>query len=201
MKSSPRWSWIVAGVGLALLTGAAGVEAQDQRTLGQVQAEANALDTKASRVAGTPEGQRRVAESLAAQFKVDRATVEGLRDRRMGWGEVAIALALSQELMKQNPTLTQDQALAMVLSSRESGGWGKVAQQYGLKLGPVLSGIKQADKRVAGLERERGDHGDVARTVRADKVERHERPNRPERPEKVERPERPDKPEKPERLR
>jgi hypothetical protein len=190
-----------AALSLALVTGAAGAAAQDQRALGQVQAEANALDTRASRVAGTPEGQRRVAESLAAEFKVDRATVEGLRERKMGWGEVAIALALSQELMKQDPTLTQDQALAKILAGRENGGWGKVAQQYGLKLGPVLSGIKRADKQVAGLERERAGHDKVAGTARADRAERRERPNRPERPEKVERPDRPDKPEKPERPR
>jgi hypothetical protein len=86
-----------------------------------------------------------------------------------------------------------------VLASRESGGWGKVAQQYGLKLGPVLSQIKRADKEVSGIERAGRDK--VARTERA---ERRERPDRPERPEKIERPEkpeRPDKPEKPERLR
>lgn len=199
MMQRTRWPMTVAALGLALLTGAAGAAAQDQRTLGQVQAEANALDAKASRVAGTPEGQRRVAESLATQFKVDRATVERLRDRRMGWGEVAIALALSQELMKQDPTLTQDQALARILAGRESGGWGKVAQQYGLKLGPVLSGIKRADRQVAEIER--ASHDKVARTERADKAERPNRPERPERPEKLERPERPDKPEKPERLR
>jgi hypothetical protein len=197
--NSTRWSSIVTALGLALLTGAAGAAAQDQRTLGQVQAEANTLDAKASRVAATPEGQRRMVETLAAQFKVGQATIEQLRSQKMGWGEVTIALALSQELMKQNPTLTPEQALAQVLASRESGGWGKVAQQYGLKLGPVLSQIKRADKEVSGIERAGRDK--VARTERA---ERRERPDRPERPEKIERPEkpeRPDKPEKPERLR
>jgi len=67
----------------------------------------------------------------------------------MGYGEIATALALSQELMKGDKALTQQQALDTILAKRASGeGWGKIAHELGLKLGHVVSEVHKADKRV-----------------------------------------------------
>jgi len=121
--------------------------------------------------------------------------------KKMGGGNVNIALALAEASLKQqgitNPTPDQLKAalnggsvttangtveLKGVLAMRAEGkGWGQIAQALGFKLGEVMR---------------------HERVTRVERVERGERPmkvEKPERPERVERPERPERPEKPER--
>ena len=89
---------------------------------------------------------------------------------KMGWGNVFISLALAQKVLTQagitNPTAAQLKIALMggdligadgktvtvkgVLQLRADGmGWGKIAQVYGTKLGPVVSDIKSANKQIA----------------------------------------------------
>ena len=92
--------------------------------------------------------------------------------RKMGNGNVNIALALTEAKLKEqgitNPTPDQLKgALTDILQQRADGkGWGQIANGMGMKL------------------------GDVMRSEKADRVaraERHERAERPERPEKPDR--------------
>jgi hypothetical protein len=106
--------------------------------------------------------------------------VNDLRAKKMGYGEVSIALALSQQLMRRERALTQQQALDKVLASRKSGGWGGVARDLGLKLGQVVSEVKAADKQVAKL-----DVVKAARAEKIDKLAKAEKPEKPAKPEKV----------------
>src|SRR5262245_26857409 len=102
----------------------------------RIRSDANEINGEAAKL--TPAGQKRVTESIAKQFKVDPSIVTELRNKKMGFGEITIALALSQELMKQDKTLTQQQALDSILTKRASGeGWGKIAHSLDLKLGHV----------------------------------------------------------------
>jgi hypothetical protein len=175
---------IAAGAMAVFIVGLAGGEpsgATDPRE----QKEIERLDADGAKTAKTPEGQRRVSEIIAKQFKVDKDVVTGLRNEKMGWGEVAITLALSQEVMKKQG-LTQDAALKAILDKRRAGeGWGRIAQDYDLKLGRVISEVKRADKGV-----ERIDH---AKPEKIEKVEKAERPERPEKAQRVERPEKPER--------
>ena len=89
---------------------------------------------------------------------------------KMGWGNVFISLALAQKVLTQagiaSPTAAQLQtallggdlvgadgktvAVKGVLQLRADGmGWGKIAQVYGTKLGPVVSELKSANKHIA----------------------------------------------------
>lgn len=70
-------------------------------------------------------------------------------------------------------------ALDKVSSLRASGeGWGKIAKDLGVKLGPVVSAAHRAERSFRNEERmERGE-----------RPERTERPERSERPEHFERP-------------
>ncbi|MEP7068264.1 MAG: hypothetical protein ABI789_03440 [Usitatibacter sp.] len=95
---------------------------------------------------------------------------------KMGWGNVKIALALAQDSLARagitKPTAEQLQAalnggdvtvknadgttttttLKGVLQMRASGmGWGQIAQASGTKLGPVVSGLKMANSKIAAL--------------------------------------------------
>lgn len=89
---------------------------------------------------------------------------------KMGYGNVYISLALAKQqlaglgiiepsaqqlqaaLMGGTVTGTNGQTttLAGVLQLRAQGmGWGQIAQSYGFKLGPVISGMKSANAQIA----------------------------------------------------
>jgi hypothetical protein len=152
----------------------------------QVQTEATEVDAETAKL--TPAGQKRVTEAIAKQFKVDPSLVSDLRTKKMGFGEITAALALSQELMKQNTALSQQQALDTVLAKRASGdGWGQIAHSLGVKLGHVRSELKRTEKTVARVEK----------AEKAEKLEKAEKTEKAEKPEKIEKAAKMEKPEKP----
>jgi len=110
------------------------------------------LDTDSGRVkAATPDGRRRVAETIAKQFNVPEKLVNDLRGRKVADGEITAALALSQQLMKHDK-VSRQQALDRILAARKSGqGWGAIARNLGLKLGDVVTDVKKTDKQLAKL--------------------------------------------------
>ena len=105
----------------------------------------------------------------------------------MGWGHVRIALALVQSGLQQvsisKPNAEQLQAaltggtvkapqgnvpMRGVLALRATGmGWSQVAQVHGIKLGPVIASLRQAQSGVAALPVKEEDPAD-ARTSVAD---------------------------------
>jgi hypothetical protein len=152
----------------------------------RLQTEAKGIDADAAK-AMSPEGQQRITDTIAKQFKVDPSVVTNLRNRRIGFGEATVALALSQELMKQDKSLTQQRALDQVLAKRAGGeGWGRIAQDLGLKLGRVRAEVERAEKKVARLDRrDKADKDKGEAMERADKADKLEsKPVRMDRPEK-----------------
>jgi hypothetical protein len=177
----------IVGAGLAFPTAAPADDRQDNiKHERQLQAQATQLDADATRASNTSEGQRKVTERIANQFNVSSSVVTDLRNRKLGFGGATIALALSQELMKRDASLTQQAALDTILAERQAGkGWGVIAHDLGLKLGPVVSEVKKAGK---ATEQVAGKPDKVA------KVEKIEKPAKPEKIEKVEKPAKPEKP-------
>jgi len=128
------------------------------------------------------------ATDLAKQFNVPEATVQDLRSKGQGWGEVTIGLATAQQLAKTEPTTypTITDALNKVEALRTSGeGWGKIAKDLGFKLGPIVSAAHHA--RV-----EKGEHVHGAEHLAH--VDHPDRPDHPEHPDHPDHPERPDRP-------
>jgi hypothetical protein len=121
--------------------------------------------------------------------------VTDLRNRKLGFGGATIALALSQELMKRDASLSQQAALDRIVAQRQAGkGWGVIAHDLGLKLGPVVSDVKkagQATEQIAGKPEKvaKADKGE-----KPDKLEKIEKPAKPEKIEKIEKPARAEKP-------
>lgn len=182
-----KWFWYLCAtagaVALFVTTAAAQssrpADASEEKHAERLGTEAQELDAKAAKAAATPEGQHRVTETIAKDFKVDSSVVTDLRNRKMGYGEITIALALSRELMKSNSTVSQQQALQTILDKRDGGeGWGQIAHDLHLKLGHVRSEVEKAEKQVARVER----------VEKAEKAERLEKMEKPEKPAKVERP-------------
>jgi len=158
------------------------VDPSEQKHGERLGTEAQELDAKAGKAAATPEGQRRVTEAIAKDFKVDPSYVTDLRNRKMGFGEITIALALSQELMKQDKAMSQQQALDTILAKRTAGeGWGRIAHDLHLKLGHVRSEVEKAEKQEARVER-------AEKAEKLEKMEKVEKMEKPEKPAKVERP-------------
>src|SRR2546428_7235453 len=172
MRRETMTRWFVAGllmVGLTLafpVTTPADDVKDNQKHERQLQADAKQLDADAARASSTPDGQRRVTERIAKEFKVQPSVVTDLRSRLGGYGQATIALAPSQELMKQDKTLSQQAALDHIVALRQEGkGWGVIAHELGVKLGHVVSDVKRAEKatdRVAG-EPDKGDQDKVAK--------------------------------------
>jgi hypothetical protein len=190
MRAEPLTRWFAAGVlivGLAFVLSPA-VAAEDakdiQKQERRLQADAKKLDADAARASSTSEGQRHLDERLVKQFNVDPSVVSGLRARGFSHGQMTIALALSQEVMKKDSTLSQQAAVDKIVADRQAGkGWGVIAHQYGLKLGHVISEVKKADKAAEHIASKPD-----TKVVKTDKPEKFDKPEKPEKPAKPEKP-------------
>lgn len=190
MRRQALTRWFVAallttGVGLLLPITVLADDVKDyQKHERQLDADAKQIDADASRAASTPDGQRRVTERIAKQFNVQPSVVTDLRSRKLGFGGATIALALSQELMKRDSSLSQQAALDSILAQREAGkGWGVIAQGLDLKLGHVVSEVKKAEKateHIAGKPEK--VEKSTAKVEKPEKMPRVEKPAKPERP-------------------
>lgn len=92
-----------------------------------------------NRAAATPEGRERVVEHLSKELNVPPATLRAQREQsKLGWGELSIAHRLSQKTR-----VPVDQLIAEHKSGR---GWGAIAKEHNVKLGPVVSELKKSDQ-------------------------------------------------------
>lgn len=144
------------------------------------------LDSAAAeldKAAGQPEGEKAVAEKIKNEFKVDDARVQGLRDQKLGYGGISIALGLAQGM----PGGITDANMEKVMALRQGPpvtGWGNVAKQLGLKLGPVTASTKkvsaEARKKVKAEKKmmekrgkeKGGKGGKMDKPARPEKMER-----------------------------
>jgi hypothetical protein len=171
---------ILYGVALVLLAGTP-VWAQADQDEERLQATHSGIDKEA-----TSKNQNR-AQALSTQFNVPASTVEDLRAKKQGWGEITIRLAMAQHLTKTDPNTypTMNDALAKIDSMRsDNKGWGKIAKDLGFKLGPVIAEAQRARQELAREQRQTGTDR-VAKQDRTDRPQRPERPERPNRPEHV----------------
>lgn len=154
------------------------------------------LKTTEQEVTAVPGDPQAKGDALAKQYNVEPAVVQQMRDKRQGWGEISIQLAMARQLAAKDPATypTFQDALDKVQASRASGtGYGRMAKDLGFKLGPVISDAKRSKSEFqSSVETER-----PARPEKSEKRNSVERTNRPTRMERPERPERPEKPEHP----
>ena len=181
----------------------------------------------------SPNGSSRpryIAE-LVEKTELTQEQVDQMRGDGAGWGNIMIATRLAERIAADSPEdakLTFEEALDGVLSARAEGmGFGDIAHENDLKLGPLISrgkknlstvpeppgpegALVRSQARIGreGKPKKQNMFGQLfgmfrsGRTVKSEKPpkpERTERPERPNRPEKLDRPERPERPEKPEK--
>lgn len=94
----------------------------------------------------TPEGMVAVKKEIANIFGVSIKTIEYQQQvHRVDMGDLTIAYALARASGR-----SVNDILAM--RARKGGhGWGKIANDLGLKLGHVMSDLKRADEATAHL--------------------------------------------------
>jgi hypothetical protein len=129
-------------------------------------------------------------QTLAKQFNVPDTTVEDLRSKKQGWGNVTIELAMAQHLAQTDPKTypTLNDALQKIAAMRtDKMGWGKIGKELGFKLGPVVSAAEHTRQ-------------DLFRDLRAERVQKAEKVEKQERVERPDRPQRPERPDRPEKL-
>jgi hypothetical protein len=142
-------------------------------------------------------------DTLAKQYNVQPETIQDLRSKGQGWGEVSIGMATAQELSKQDPKTypTYGDALNKVESMRASGeGWGKIAKDLGFKLGPVISAARHTRNEL-GRAGSMNPHHDTEKVRpehdRGHPLDGSSRPDTSGRPDHSARPDHPGKSERP----
>lgn len=144
-------------------------------------------------------GEKVVVERLEKEFKVDDARIKSLRDKKLGYGEIAIALSLAEKM----PGGITDENVNKIMAMRQGPpveGWGKIAQDLGTKLGPVISRVEKV-RSETHKDIKKAERGEAAekKKEKGEKMEKHEKMNdheKMEKPEKMERPERPEMPDR-----
>jgi type IV secretory pathway VirB10-like protein len=135
----------------ATTTSAPTITAADRKISEELWAEQKKLDADGARAASLPNGGKRVAETIGKQFNAPEKLVTDLRARKLGYGEIAASLALSQQLMKRDK-VSRQQALDTILGARKSGqGWAALSKSMNLKIADVLSEVRKTDAQVAKL--------------------------------------------------
>ena len=199
MKRMSRWQWVTPFILTAvLITGqvaAQGVDPKSEKeltTLGEkidragASAEAGHVTSK---IVDQWKGTAFKFEAGSAPRELTAQDVQNLRQKRLGYGEISILLALTAN---QPNATTTGKSMNEILAMRKAGeGWGKLAKELGYaNLGAVTKSVKATDK---GVEKVTVS----AQTEKADKVSKADKPDKPEKPEKPMKPEKPERPEKP----
>jgi hypothetical protein len=136
-----RSLYMIVSVFVLLLTMLGAVWAAESREEKELRKEAAAINT----TAGNAQGEKVVTLRLEKDFNVSSDRIQGLRDRNLGYGEIAIVLSLSRKM----PGGATDANIQRVMTMRQGPptmGWGEIAKKLGTKLGPAISQVKNVNK-------------------------------------------------------
>ncbi len=109
-----------------------------------------------NRTAGSSQGETVVVGRLEKEFGVTEAQIQGLRDQKMGYGEISIVYSIASKM----PGGITDANIQQIMTERQGSprmGWGEVCNKLGIKLGPTVSQMSAMNREL---------HGDM---MRADK--------------------------------
>lgn len=95
--------------------------------------------------AGSAQGEKVVTARLEKEFNVTDAQIQALRDKKLGYGEMAIVFSLAQ---KKYGSVT-DESIGDIMTLRQGPptmGWGEVAKKLGTKLGPTITQMRNVNR-------------------------------------------------------
>ncbi len=101
-----------------------------------------------SKTANSSQGEKIVTARLDKEFNVTDAQIQALRDKKLGYGEIAIVYSLAQKM----PGGITDANISEVMTMRQGPpvmGWGQIANKLGTKLGPAVSQVKNVNRETS----------------------------------------------------
>jgi len=139
-----RSLYTIVNVFVLLLTMLGAVWAAESKEEQGLQKEAAEINT----TAGNAQGEKVVIQRLEKDFNVSNDRIQGLRDQKLGYGEIAITLSLCQKM----PGGITDANIHQVMTMRQGPptmGWGDIAKKLGTKLGPAISQVTNVNKEIS----------------------------------------------------
>lgn len=127
--------------------------------------EEKALNKQAGEISATAktnQGEKVVMGRLEKEFNVTDTQVQGLRDQKLGYGEIAVVLSLSSK-MTGGVTDANIQQVMTLRQGPPTMGWGEIAKKLGTKLGPTVSQVRTMNRETSremkgGKEQGMGSH-------------------------------------------
>jgi hypothetical protein len=138
MKRSMRIIISALVLSLALLSAAWAAETKEEQSLGK---ETAGINTAAQ----NEKGEKAVVQRLEKEFSAADAQIQALRNRKLGYGEIAVVFSLAQKM----PGGINDANTQKILTMRQGPptmGWGEIAKKLGAKLGPTISQVRKVNK-------------------------------------------------------
>jgi len=123
---------------LTMLGAAGAAESKEEKALMKEAAAINAT-------AGNAQGEKVVTQRLEKEYKVTETQVQQMRDKKLGYGEIAIVLSLCQKM----PGGATDANIQQIMTMRQGPptmGWGEIANKLGTKLGPAVSQVRNVNR-------------------------------------------------------
>lgn len=176
-------TWLVFAIALTAV--GAGTGWADVSSVIELEKTAERVNAAAD-VLTTPRSHQRVVMALAHDFKVTEDTVTALHtQRKLSYGDIAIALALAGELAKRDRILMREIALTTILARRDAGlDWSRITHEENLNVSKVVADVRRMERAVAHVQKvEKAERGEKPRSpdklVRVSKIDRPERVERP----------------------
>lgn len=95
--------------------------------------------------AGLPHGEQAVMDRLAKTFNLSSDKITALKDKNLGYGEIATVLAMAD---KMSGGLTDDNINKVVSMRQDHKGWGEISRSVDVKLNSVVSRVDSIEKDV-----------------------------------------------------
>ena len=94
------------------------------------------VSAKMDSEAATADGKKMVVQRLEDQFQVEQPRIDGLRDKKLGYGEIGITFSLAQQMSGG----INDANIQKIMDLRQGDkkGWGNVSRELGLNLGRTV---------------------------------------------------------------
>ncbi len=136
----PKLRFVFFALSLLMVSGSYATQTQPPDT-GELDKQSQLMEETASKA-----GNEKTFQALSSQLGV---SVEDLtkqkQDTKFGFGQLFIANALAKTLAQTNPNMN---FATLAQQFQEGKGWGEIAKENGVKLGPIVSQLKRSTNAI-----------------------------------------------------